>query len=395
MQKVQVSPVRCGGDDSTARATFDVTIEGETHSLYYEITEKLPMRGGESTLAATLHPAMRLGAHLEIPDPVCPSLLESVETIQDVFGVWHPEFLHRVDIEASEREPEALPDDRMVGCFFSGGVDSFYSFLRHRDEIDRLIYIHGFEFPLEETELRKRVSDDMRRLAGAVGKPLIEVETNAQAFATKWVDWGEHYFGAMLASVAHLLSPAFRKVYIPSSHNYAELAPWGSHRLTDPMWTSRSLEIVHDGCEATRFEKVRQIARDKSLLPLLRVCWLYFREDKTEEKANCANCPKCLRTMVALRILDALDDCDTFERPLDLAEVAKIPSPPSSIARCYFEESLAELEASGKSDRGLEQALKDCLNERYYRGVWKLYRSEHNVLRPMIGKFKHLLRKRY
>ena len=30
--------------------------------------------------------------------------------------------------------------------FFSGGVDSTYTFLKHQDEISHVVYIHGFDF---------------------------------------------------------------------------------------------------------------------------------------------------------------------------------------------------------------------------------------------------------
>ena len=53
-----------------------------------------------------------------------------------------------------ERE-DALPQGKRVGCFFSGGGDSFYSFLKHRTEITDLIFIHGFDISLANLELRK------------------------------------------------------------------------------------------------------------------------------------------------------------------------------------------------------------------------------------------------
>ena len=37
---------------------------------------------------------------------------------------------------------------------------------------------------------------------------------------------------------------------------YAHLGPLGSHPLLDPLWSSEDVELVHDGCEATRLDKL-------------------------------------------------------------------------------------------------------------------------------------------
>jgi hypothetical protein len=38
-----------------------------------------------------------------------------------------------------------------VACFFKRGVDSFFSFLKHRDETTHLIFEYEFDiFPLDE-----------------------------------------------------------------------------------------------------------------------------------------------------------------------------------------------------------------------------------------------------
>src|SRR5574337_867736 len=51
----------------------------------------------------------------------------------------------------------ALPTGRKVAVFFSGGLDSFYTLLKRRNEIDSLVFIHGFDIPLENVALREQV----------------------------------------------------------------------------------------------------------------------------------------------------------------------------------------------------------------------------------------------
>src|SRR6185369_5970784 len=58
-------------------------------------------------------------------------------------------------------------------------------------------------------------------------------------------------------------------------------------------------QIVHDGAEASRTEKVRCIAKNQEALDWLRVCG----NDTVDY--NCGSCEKCLRTMMSLRLLNA------------------------------------------------------------------------------------------
>jgi asparagine synthetase B (glutamine-hydrolysing) len=111
-----------------------------------------------------------------------------------------------------------------VGCFFSGGVDSFYTLLKHRQEVTHIIFVHGFDIALEEKELRSRASRMAQEVARELGVTLIEVETNLRSFSDKVVGWGK-YHGAAMASVALLFQHRFSKVLIAATNSYAELTP--------------------------------------------------------------------------------------------------------------------------------------------------------------------------
>jgi hypothetical protein len=72
--------------------------------------------------------------------------------------------------------------------------------------------------------------------------------------------------------------------------------PLGSHPLTDPLWSTEAVEIVHDGAEARRTEKILRIVDDAEALDNLRVCF-------DDMNTNCGRCAKCLRKMLPLRLL--------------------------------------------------------------------------------------------
>jgi len=344
-------------DDSTLTAT--VEIGDSRHEIYYRTPPGPLGEGGNVLLAATLVPAMGVGRPLRIPAPLSEKMLQGMTSIQEVLQCWYAGY-ESIPIEAESRPdpPDSRP--RGVGCFFSAGVDSFYTLLQHQQEIDTLIHIHGFDIRLEDRALREKVTASIRQAARDLGKDLIEVETNLRAFSDRYACWPTHQFGAALASVAHLLAPRLRKVYLPASLSYLELDPCGSHPLLDPHWSSENLEIELDGAEATRLEKVGRIAESETALNWLRVCW-----QNTDGAYNCGQCEKCLRTMIELELQGALQRCRTFDR-LDPRLVARIDVT-NKYQKIFVLENLKVAEAQAKNPE-LIHALRQARDRRYYRG---------------------------
>jgi hypothetical protein len=348
-------------------------------TVYFRLTDEVIADGADSLFIASLLPAMRWGMALYSRWPVSPRLQRSVPTIQDVFHAWDPNF-QTVPVHIPVREPALKHRAAGVAAFFSGGVDSFYTALKHQEEITALILVHGFDVPLSDQTLWLNVSSSVRAAAKKLSKRLIEVETNLGLVSSRYVSW-PLYHGSALASVAALLSPGFRKVYIPSSYSYAQLIPWGSHPLVDPLWSSEAVEIVHDGAELNRAEKIRALAASEVVLDHLRVCW----ENKNGEY-NCGKCEKCLRTMVSLYINDALHRCRTFPEPLRLDRVARIRSADPDV-RTFVEENLAAA-MRWKKDPRLIRALQASLRNRHTRDRWsRLMRRLWSAARRRWDKY--------
>jgi len=177
--------------------------------------------------------------------------------------------------------------------------------------------------------------------------------------------------------VALLLSDQMRTVYVAASHSYRDLLPLGSHPILDPLWSTETMEIVHDGCEATRPEKVARLATCDLALKTLRVCW-----ENRDGAYNCGKCRKCLSTMVNLHLVGALSRCATFARPLDLRAVSRIT--PSRSTFALLAASLDMTERSG--DTAVVRALRDCLTQRYERGIWRLVRGAWRCARGLIDR---------
>jgi hypothetical protein len=342
-----------------SRAEGDTTVVSapiQTDSACLDLQYALP-RGPlnnrvDPFVAAALLPAMKLGQPLQIAGRASRKLLRAIATIQQIFHCWDPS-LQLVPISV-ETESEAVPAGRRgVGCLFSGGVDSFYTVLKHLEEIDSLILVHGFDSAVEDQDIQREVARSLGEAASELGKPLIEVKTNVRAFLDPYVSW-EFTHGAAAASVALLLAPLFSKIYIASTFSYAELIPWGSHPLLDPLWSTEDMELVHDGSETARVHKTMHIATHPTALRHLRVC-----PENRGSVTNCGRCGKCLRAMVALELIGALERCPTLAVPLSVDAVAQMDLTETH-ARVLAEELLEELEARG-GDPAMGQALRTAL----------------------------------
>jgi hypothetical protein len=299
---------------------------------------------------------MKAHAPVRFSGRVSPRLLLATNTIQEIFHTWYRELLP-VAITGELASTDDLWPDRGVACFFSGGLDSFYTILKHRHEIDALVTVEGYAIRLADADVQADVNRTLMEAAAELGKPLVVVTTNIQDISAGLVDWPLQG-GPALASVALLLAPLFRKVLIPAGMNLRRLVPWGSHPLVDPLWSTEIVEIVHDGCEATRVDKAAVIATSETALRHLRVCWGY-REAYERGLYNCGRCAKCLRTQVDLYLAGALERCSTLDHSLNLSAISRMPLP-SEDSRIHPMESL-KLAERLRSDPALIRALRVAL----------------------------------
>jgi hypothetical protein len=315
----------------------------------------------DAVVPALLPMAMVRGASLTMDAPITRGVLRSAEKVQDLLNVWWPHW-HRVGIESTRTQPTAQckPTDSQCGArqaqaaFFSGGVDSFYTLLQHHERLTHLIFVQGFDIPVSRTDAFAPAQAAVRQVADELGLTLIEVATNLRALTDPWVPW-DLQCGAAMAAVAHLLAPGFDRILIPSSYSTACLFPYGSHPGLDPLWSTPALQIVHDGCEASRFDKVRAIGRWALARQHLRVCW-----QNTPGAYNCCACRKCQWTMLYLRASGDLDEHQRFAAPLDLEALAGFPID-NDDHRYRLMQVLSALQGGACRDPALESAVRALL----------------------------------
>jgi hypothetical protein len=307
------------GENSTdGEVRYHINICGTSFDVFFRSVHVPLYPGVEPALPLALLGAMRNGSDLRVLSSVSKTYVRNVRKVTTIFSDWFDQF-SRVSIHTEEPVTSSPVFTGRVGAFFSGGVDSFYTFLRRADEITDLIYIHGFDVRLDDLPRRHSISEMGRAVAEATGTRFIEIESNLGKIIQEYGAWADHGHGMALASVGRILQGYLDRIYIPSGPSFQNLRPWGSHPATDPLFGDEALTFVHHGCEATRVEKLESISDNELAMRFLRVCW-----ERVEGKYNCGECEKCLRTMVTLYALGTLEKCAAFDSGIDIEKLRNL-----------------------------------------------------------------------
>lgn len=317
---------------AATRVTAKVDIPGfGTQELWFEVEGEgasfLSTRG-DAFAAAVLPVASAMGETLEVRGAVSPRLAWGLRQLLGVYRFWYPESSQPIELVFPRLE-EAPRRGAYAGCGFSGGVDSLYTMLRYLPRNQRtaelalthLVMIDGFDLDDQDDgrwfEALKKVYGP---LAEAEGLRLMTVRTNLSklrelGIAMRWMPW----VGALLAAPALALSDGLGRYAIGSTGNHGDFFRYGTTPLTDPLYSTDTLQIIHDGADATRSEKLEAIAGWAAAWDRLRVCRTWRAASVDVERGvvqNCGECEKCIRTMTGLAALGKLDRFKTFRRPL-------------------------------------------------------------------------------
>lgn len=269
---------------------------------------------GNPWLAALLPLAVTLGEPLELPLPVDPALRDGVEAVMRVWKGWFPAHYAPIAIRAEMAPAAPASGAGRTGTFFSAGVDSFHTLLRHepggdalrRFAIDDLVTVWGLDVPLERAAAFAALHGSIREVAAALGKTPVTLATNLRETGWRDANWGRIAQGPALAAIALVLEERYRRMLIPSSVPFHSARAWGTHPLVDPLLSTTRLELRDDGALSRRIGKTEALVGSPLALRHLHVCWAEGSE------RNCGRCEKCLRTLTTFELFGARDRAVTF-----------------------------------------------------------------------------------
>ncbi len=333
---------------------------------------------GDVYFAAFWIPAMFLQEEFELDGEVSKELLNAAyEKLEPILLRWFPDTLVAAPVRGMRVVDGPTPPSAGHGCMYSAGLDSSYSVARNFDSLTHLIFVHGFDIPWDQTAAAEKVLENLREGAVALKKELIVLQTNlvepirdltmrSHALGHGRPDFSSGiYFGTMLVTFGLCLRGLLGQLIIPSSWSYEYTVPRGSHPLIEPNWSTPTINVRLDGCEADRVEKATYLVEHRpEMLSQIRVCF----EPNEGGRPNCGKCLKCLKTMMEIRMGGASEAAySNFDVPLDL-ELARRTSFGGETG--LISDALRQARRLG--DREVTRTLEIVLGQQFY---WRQARA--------------------
>lgn len=350
---LEVGPVESSIHGGTRRLSASLRSRKLSGELWFDLPDWVPspVWPADAFAVALLRPAMNRGESLQIADGISPRLHAAINgRVQDIFRGWHR--LPKIHAGPVSTTPQRRPE-RATAIAFTGGVDSFDTAIRWQGRASHLLFVHGYDIPLERTDTWEQCCARLRPVARELSAELLCVRTNLRSLTDPDAPWYFH-FGAGLATVGHLLSGVVGRLVIPASYSLDSPQPCGSLPHLDPWWSSDALEVIHEGAEHQRVEKIARIGGHPLVRQHLRVCW-----QNPEGVYNCGRCTKCVRTIIALAACNHLASQEALPRMVDpqLVERLDLTSPTE---RAFAVENLAAARRHS-ADAGLIRALERAI----------------------------------
>lgn len=378
---MKITNIKYSLKNNKARLSAQMILEsGKIHDVFFEVDKKFKdfiAKDASTFIAASLGISMVKNENLYIHDSVSEHLMKNTNEIMKQIISWGHEF-NSIEVLANFLKKD-LNRPKGVGSFFSGGVDSFYTFYRNKKKIKYLIFVHGFDIDVNDLKFYKSIERNIMKIAKKEKVKLIKVKTNIRETFEQYFDWNlSHEFA--IGSVALFLRHGFKEIFascgLPNKNT-------DHHYMTpelDSLWSTENMKLNHYGCDADKTSKLRFLSNYKLVMENLRVCWV-----NKKKQYNCCECEKCFRNMLSLYVSDSLEKCKTFKKGLDLYKLKNTRIMKYNLK--YFVSILKDLKLKGDKSE-VRFALEECIkNNQSPSFGQRTYRSIRDFIRFLDKKY--------
>jgi hypothetical protein len=269
----------------------------------------------DALVANLLWVGLLRGEALRVRGAVSAKLAEGIAEFQRAVCAWDAKLKPaRLEADHFATAPQNVPSG--VGLSFSGGVDSFFSLYSHTapretfptHRITHGVFSIGIDIGHDQAATIRTCIEAYGAMFASMGMELLTVESNIRAFYPD-VGWGWVCY-PHLAGLGLLFGMLFRRFYMGSGETFRASSHYTRLALLDHLFSTETLDIVHDGLGFAKVAKVEAIAAWEPVREHLRVCYT-----KANGLENCCRCGKCLHTMVCLDIAGQRENISTFPLP--------------------------------------------------------------------------------
>lgn len=239
--------------------------------------------------------------------------MNCIEGVKCGYSKMYPyfEFLGEICADVVESN-EVKSCIHSAAMFYSAGVDSFSTFLNHKEESPLLITLCGSDIRLDDSGGWRAMKRRQKFMEERFNLECVSIFSNFRSVIherrlTKLIslsgdNWW-HGFQHGIAIIGHAAPLAYKygikTLYLASSFTpavYGKIT-CASDPTIDNKVTFLQTKVYHDGDNRDRFQKIKQISefhKETGIIFPLHVCW------ESGGGENCSTCEKCSRTILAL-----------------------------------------------------------------------------------------------
>lgn len=236
---------------------------------------------------------------------------ECLPQIKQGYKAMFPESVFLGEIYPQKIVENHMPSQGSA-CFYSGGLDATQTLISHLAEQPHLLSIWGADIKYDNETGWQVVRDSLKKTASCFDIPLVEIRSSFREFDQEgvldadysaqlkdgWWHGVKHGIGLLGHAAPYAFMKGLSAVYIASSNCPQDgKVRCASHPSIDNHVRFGNCQVVHDGYEFTRQEKVQNVVDYCNISRnniILHVCW------ESQSGGNCCFCEKCYRTMAAI-----------------------------------------------------------------------------------------------
>ena len=369
--------------------------DGKNKVLYYEVEDEyakyLSYEKSDCFVLGLLHNCMNQKCDISCEAPVSEQLLFQLKNYYIPILSKNMPDLFFIEIDAEG----VLSFDKSEGAVAtgnSGGVDSFYTIVKHMNESGSYKLTHLlFNNISTEDDNEERIRQwfnkeemEKKKIAEELGLKAISLYSNLYSFYESHFIYN-YYYAAQYISAPYALDKLINKYYYSSSYsftdftiNHKKMTDGSNFDLALDCFSTDRLKVYSTGAETGRIDKTMIISDNMVVNRHLQVCAVEQNKQYNESgvivrKLNCGCCRKCARTITTLYAIGKL------EKFHDIFELEQFNNDKDKYIGCELASDLYEF------SNELTDYLRD--NQRYTMRIimWRcLYKIRYVIAKSKI-----------
>lgn len=304
--------------------------DGKNKVLYYEVEDEyakyLTYEKSDCFVLGLLHNCMNQKCDISCEAPVSEQLLYQLKNYYIPVVSKNMPDLFSIEID-SECISTFDKSEGAVATGNSGGVDSFYTIIKHMNEsgtykLTHLLFNNISTEDDKEERIRRWFSKEekeKKNIAEELGLKAISLYSNLYSFYESHFIYN-YYYAAQYISAPYALDKLIDKYYYSSSCSFSDFTINHKKMVSGSNFDLLSLEcfstdrmrVYSTGAETGRIDKTMVISDNIVANRHLQVCAVEQNKQYNEsgvivKKLNCGCCRKCARTITTLYAIGRLD----------------------------------------------------------------------------------------